>query len=172
MDNVGASMLGAGYTVDAAAAIRAQTVRGGRLLIWVVALFVLAALTWATFAVLDEVVRGSGKVIPSSQVQVVQNLEGGIVKQISVREGDTVDRGQILVHIDDTRFYSSLQESRVKRISLGAKAIRLRAEADGARELPPFAEDILTMLPNAAAEQRSLFRQRRDELQANQRILA
>ena len=69
-----------GFVVDAADAIRARSVRGERLLVWVMLACVVAFFVWAYFAVLDEVVRGSGKVIPSSQVQAVQNLEGGILR--------------------------------------------------------------------------------------------
>ena len=92
-----------------------------------------AELTAKGRAVLDEVVRGSGKVIPSSQVQMVQNLEGGIVKEIRVREGEVVEAGQVLLTIDDTRFDASLQESRLRALTLEARMRRLQAEADGLR---------------------------------------
>ena len=81
---------GEGFIVNAADAIRARSVRGEQLLVWVMFACVVSFIVWAYFAVLDEVIKGDGKVIPSSQVQVVQNLEGGIVKQINVAEGDVV----------------------------------------------------------------------------------
>lgn len=160
-----------GFVVDAAAAIHARSVRGEQLLVWVMILCVVAFFTWAYFAVLDEVVRGDGKVIPSSQVQTVQNLEGGIVKQIHVAEGETVDPGQVLLVIDDTRFESSFQESRVRLFSLEAKSIRLRAEAEGQEALPEFPDEITAALPQVAEQQRQLFAERRSQHDANHRIL-
>jgi adhesin transport system membrane fusion protein len=170
---VGGSQAGApDFAVDAAAAIRAQSARGGQLLVWAMLGCVVAFLAWAYFAVLDEVIRGAGKVIPSSQLQVVQNLEGGIVEQIRIREGDTVAPGQLLLRIDDTRFDSSLQESRVRLLSLQAKSIRLKAEADALEDLPAFPAEITAALPDIAAQERQLFAERRRELQASLDVLA
>lgn len=160
-----------GFVVDAAAAIRARSVRGEQLLVWAMLLCVVSFFTWAYFAVLDEVVRGSGKVIPSSQVQVVQNLEGGIIERIEVSEGDLVEPGQVLLSIDDTRFDSSLQESRVRVLSLEAKALRLRAEAEGLDALPVFPAQIDEALPQIYEQQRQLFAERRSELEASRRVL-
>jgi adhesin transport system membrane fusion protein len=160
------------FAVDAAAAIRARSVRGQQWLLWVILLCVFVFLVWAYFAVLDEVVRGSGKVIPSSQVQVVQNLEGGIVEQIHVAEGDLVEPDQVLLVIDDTRFDSSLQESRLRTLSLQAKSLRLKAEADGLGALPALPAEILEALPEIAEQERKLFEERGTELAANHAILA
>lgn len=85
-----------------------------RATIWVVSACLLAALVWANFAVLEEVTTGEGKAIPSSKVQVIQNLEGGIVSEIFVREGQVVDKGDTLLRLDDTRFLSN--RGRPKRI--------------------------------------------------------
>jgi len=98
------------FVSDAGMAIRNRSVRGEGLLLWIVAAVIGLFVVWAYFAVLDEVVRGTGKVIPSSQVQVIQNLEGGIVEEIHVREGEVIDAGQVLVTIDDTRFDAGLQQ--------------------------------------------------------------
>ena len=163
---------GEGFVVDAATAIRARSVRGESMLVWVMLICVAAFLVWAYFAVLDEVVRGSGKVIPSSQVQVVQNLEGGIIEKIHVSEGDLVEAGQVLLSIDDTRFDSSLQESRVRALSLEAKAIRLRAEAEGLDALPAFPTEINELLPQLFDQQQRLFAERRSELEAGRRVLS
>ena len=161
-----------GFVVDAAAAIRTRSVRGQQLLVWVIFLCLVAIFVWAYLAVLDEVVRGSGKVIPSSQVQVVQNLEGGIVKQIDVAEGELVTPGQILLTIDDTRFDSSLQENRVRSLSLQAKLIRLQAEAEGLDVMPQVPAEISEALPQIFEQERQLFAERRSELEANHRIFA
>ena len=161
-----------GFVVDAAAAIRSRSVRGQQLLLWVIFLCLVAMFVWAYLAVLDEVVRGGGKVIPSSQVQVVQNLEGGIIEQIAVAEGELVSPGQVLLTIDDTRFDSSLQESRVRSLSLKAKMIRLQAEAEGLEAMPRVSEEISQVLPEVFDQERRLFAERRSELEANHRIFA
>lgn len=164
--------LGMDFATDAGAAIRAQSVQGGRMIVWLIVLFCLAFLVWANFAVLDEVVRGSGRVIPSSQVQVVQNLEGGIVEAIDVAEGDTVEQGQVLLHIDDTRFDASLRESRARELGLLAKSVRLKAEAEGQEELPELPAEIGEALPNVAHDERQLHAQRRSQLAAGKQVLA
>lgn len=165
------SARGDDFIADAAAAIRGRSVRGERLLLWVVGVFVLVFLVWAYFAVLDEVVRGSGKVIPSSQIQIVQNLEGGIVETIGVREGELVEAGQVLVTIDDTRFDSSLQESRLRALTLEARMMRLQAEAEGQKVMPELPAAITRVLPQIAVQQSALFDERRRGQEANRRIL-
>ncbi len=100
------------------------------LLLWSIISFVLAAFAWAYWAEIDEVTRGNGKVIPSGQVQVVQNLEGGIISEILLKEGDLVEKNQVLLRIDDTRFASSFQENQLQVYGLQAKIARLQAEAD------------------------------------------
>lgn len=98
-------------------------------LLYAICLVIAVIITWCYFAELDERTRGIGRTIPSQQIQVVQNLEGGIVKEIHVIEGQTVKRGDILLTIDDTSIGSSYDESASKIDELQAKASRLRAEA-------------------------------------------
>ena len=102
--------------------------------------FLLVAYLWASHASLDEVTRGQGAVVPSSREQVIQSLEGGILAELSVREGDVVEKGQVLLRIDDTRSGASLREGQVKSQSLRAEIARLQAEAAGAA--PHFPTDI------------------------------
>jgi adhesin transport system membrane fusion protein len=104
-------------------------------------------------------------------VQVVQNLEGGIVKDLQVREGDVVEAGQVLLRIDDTRFDSSLQENRMRLLALKAKSLRLRAEAEGSSDLPAFPAQIGDALPRLAEQEAKLFAQRANQLQAALRVL-
>jgi membrane fusion protein, adhesin transport system len=102
-----------------------------QLLLWLIAAFILVMLVWASFAQVDEFTRGEGKIVPSSDIQIVQNLEGGILATLMVAEGDIVDGGQPLLQIDDTILSSSFNESALQLEQLTIKAARLRAEANG-----------------------------------------
>lgn len=100
-------------------------------------LVVLMLLLWAAFAEVEEVTRGDGKVIPSKQLQVVQSLDGGVVTEILVQEGQVVEAGQLLLKIDETRATSGVRESAAQGFALRARQARLRALADGAAFQPP-----------------------------------
>jgi adhesin transport system membrane fusion protein len=139
------------------------------LLLFSITLFFVAAITWAWWAEIDEVTRGQGTVIPSSQVQVIQNLEGGILKKILVREGEMVEAGQILLRIDDTGFAASLGEQSAARYSLMGQMARLTAESEGsALEFPP---ELMAEARQLAVNERSLFNARRADLKSQLGIL-
>ncbi|GAL30001.1 secretion protein [Vibrio variabilis] len=99
-----------------------------RKLIWIIAGLFICALLWASWATLEEVVVGEGTVVPSQSVQSIQSLEGGIVENILVRQGDSVKAGQTLAILDDTRFRASYQETGKQFDSLTAQRLRLEAE--------------------------------------------
>lgn len=98
---------------------------------------VLLLLVWASLAQVEEVTRGDGKVIPSRQLQVVQSLDGGVVSEILVQEGQLVEAGQLLLRIDETRATSGVRESAAQGFALRARQARLRALAEGAAFRPP-----------------------------------
>jgi len=100
------------------------------IILWVSFLAIIWFLIWASFAQVDEITKGSGKVIPSQQVQVIQNLEGGIVSEILIKEGQHVKKGDVLIKIDDKLFSSSFNEQVVRLNELRAKALRLQAQID------------------------------------------
>jgi membrane fusion protein, adhesin transport system len=138
------------------------------LLLIIVAFFALF-FTWASWATLDEVTRGEGKVIPSSQLQVVQNLEGGIVAAIEAHEGDVVEPGQVLLRIDNVRAASDLRENRQRYLALVGALARLHAEVeDTAISFPPA---VLADAPEVAANERHLYDARRQDLQSELAIL-
>jgi adhesin transport system membrane fusion protein len=140
-----------------------------RFTVWSVCACLLAALVWAHFAVLEEVTTGQGKAIPSSKVQVIQNLEGGIVSEIFVREGQVVDKGDTLLRLDDTRFLSNRGETEADRLALVARLERLGAEAEG-RE-PALPEEITQTAPQLAEDELALYRSRQQRLRSEQRTL-
>jgi adhesin transport system membrane fusion protein len=101
---------------------------------------VAVLLIWAAFAKVDEVTRGEGRVVPSRQLQVLQSLDGGVVAEILVREGQVVEAGQMLLRIDGTRATSGVRESAAQGFALEARQARLRALAEGAAFKPPRPE--------------------------------
>ena len=145
------------FASDAEWAILAQDPRRPRLFIWSIGLFIVVAIVWSSLATLDEVARGEGKVVPTSQVQHLQSLDGGVVSKILVKEGDIVERGQLLLQVDNTRFVSSLNENQSQLISLQAKASRLRALAEGR----PFSlpADVSEKAPEIARQEMDLYSQ-------------
>lgn len=154
---------------DSTAALFEHTPRFGSYIMLGFIAFILVFFVWAYFAELDEVTVGEGKVIPSSQVQVIQNLEGGIISSIPVKVGQLVNKGDVIVQLDDTRFSSSLGETSAKHDALAAKLARLNAEATGRPiQFPP---NLLKSNPGLAAEERALFLSRQLELDTTVDVL-
>ena len=133
-----------------------------RLTIWAIIGFFLFLLLWANFAVIDEVTKGDGKAIPSSKIQKIQNLEGGIVSEMFVKEGQIVEAGAPLIRLDDTRFASNVGETEADRLSMLLRVERLSAEVDD-RPLN-FPEDVLKAVPGQAKSEESLYISRRQQL--------
>ncbi|PHQ65022.1 MAG: hemolysin secretion protein D [Sulfurimonas sp.] len=102
-----------------------------KMLLWIGMFAIIWLITWAYYAKIDALTRGQGKIIPSNKIQVIQNLEGGIVSEILVKEGEQVKKGAILIKIDDTNFASMFIESQLRYNELQAKTIRLLAESTG-----------------------------------------
>ena len=115
------------FVDDKTAALLLNTPSSARLMLWVMVFFFITAIAWASWAKIDKVTIGHGKVIPSSQIQVVQNLEGGLVKEILVKEGQQVEKGQQLLLIDDTRFRSDFREREQQVANLTASVLQLSA---------------------------------------------
>ncbi|WP_176470430.1 HlyD family type I secretion periplasmic adaptor subunit [Pseudomonas sp. Irchel 3F5] len=134
-----------------------------RLTIWGVIGFFLFLGLWANFAIIDEVTRGEGKAIPSSKLQKIQNLEGGIVAQIYAKEGEIVEIGDPLLRLDDTRFVSNVGETEADRLAMALRVERLSAEVED-RPLK-IDEEIRKAAPSQAANEESLYQSRRQQLQ-------
>ncbi|MBX8576245.1 HlyD family type I secretion periplasmic adaptor subunit [Pseudomonas cichorii] len=159
----------AGFMNERNSALQQDSPDSHRLMVWMAAALILTALIWAHYAVLQEVTTGEGKAIPSSKVQVIQNLEGGIVTEIFVREGQVVNKGDTLLRLDDTRFLSNRGESEVDRLTLTAQVERLAAEAEGRPLLLP--QEVIDKAPQVAADERAFYESRQRRLYGEQRTL-
>jgi len=151
------------FATDADLAMLRQEPLRARVLLRSIGIVFVLFIVWAAFANLDEVTRGEGRVIPSRQLQVLQSIDGGLVSDILVREGDVVEIDQLLIKIDETRFVSSVKENRAQYLGLLAKAARLRAISDGQEFVPP--EEVTAEAPEIALQESQLFAARRNELE-------
>jgi len=159
------------YWVDAADSERRGFWMFGHLLLVAIAVILIAFVVWADHAVLDVVTRGQGKVIPSSQIQVIQNLEGGIMADILVHEGEMVDKGQVLLRIENTSAQSNYSDLRKRYLSGLAAVARLEAEiVSGGAEIR-FADELLRDAPAVAEAERANARIRREQLETQVSIL-
>jgi len=143
------------FVRDSKAAMLAKSTPLANVLLCILLIFLAAAFAWSRMAKLDEVTRGMGKVVPASQVQIIQNLEGGILSKISVQEGDNVKKGQILVQLDDTRFSAQYKQGHAKYVALLANIARLDAETENKTHItfpPEVAKN-----PELVAQETTLF---------------
>lgn len=145
---------------------RQQTLRRSRLTIYLVVLSLLAAIAWAAVAQVNEVTRGDGKVIPARRMQTIQSLEGGILAELQVAEGDIVENGQVLARLDATRSRSAFMAAESQITALTAEVARLEAEVLEQPKLD-FGDD-----PNEAEQtELRLFKARRTKLEASLQAL-
>ena len=124
-------------------------------IVLVITLFVISAIVWMNWAQIDVVIRGSGKVSTASQVQNIQSLEGGIVSEIMVVEGQTVVADQPLIKISDVAFSSSFEENRLLYLDLLARSSRLNAQAFGTDFIPH--PEVSAEAPELVKSEKSLF---------------
>jgi membrane fusion protein, adhesin transport system len=136
--------------------------RGAQWLLLGIAGFFVVALAWAALARIDEVTRGDGRIITASQTQYVQHLEGGIVTQILIREGQVVEKDQVLFRIDPTRQVSEFQGTQQEALALKARVARLTAEAQGTPL--QMGEDVRKVAPALAQNEIALYEARRADL--------
>ncbi len=135
---------------------------GAGRVVWLLAVFLAAFFAWAWYFQIDEVSTGAGKVIPSSREQRIQSLEGGILAELRVQEGQIVEKGQVLARLDPTRGESSVEESAARYRAALAASARLRAEV-GDLDSPKFPAD-LDDYPALREAELALFHSRRDSL--------
>ncbi len=140
-----------------------------------ITLFFTGAIIWASFAEIDELARGNGKVIPPDKIQRIQSLDGGIISEILVKEGEVVKSGTPLMKIDTTRFQATLEESKQEYLSLLAVKARLSIEAkiDVRKKLPKiiFPKEVLEDESRYDKLEESLLVNRFKELQSSINVL-
>lgn len=139
------------------------------LLVLIVAFFAVF-IVWASFASLDEVTRGDGRIVPSSEIQKLQSLEGGIVEEFLVREGDQVAAGQPVMRLRDVQASSDLGSNKKRYLGLLAKVQRLRAESEGA-VTPSFTEDVLQGAPDSVQEELEAFKANLANMRSQTQVL-
>lgn len=140
-----------------------------RIILWLIIAAIAIFIVWSMFASLDEVAVGEGKIIPSRKGQLIQNLEGGILASLEVKEGQTVDRGEVLAELDPKKARSNMEEASARTIALKARVARLEAEISDAEEItfPPDIADIRVVTErerNLFAANRRAFKENIDNL--------
>lgn len=139
------------------------------LVLWVLLAALVALFAWAAIYRVDQIIRGMGAVISSSRVQVIQVVDGGVLKSLKVKEGDQVRQGEVIALLDQTRFGASVMELDARLAALKAQSARLRAEVLGAPGIS-FPPEVL-QFPDLVKVQQALFTQRRQSLNEELRTL-
>ena len=129
---------------------------------------IVAILAWAALAHVDEITRGEGKVIPSKQLQIVQSVDGGVISEILVHEGQVVTPGQVVMRIDNTRFVSSAREGHAQYLALQVRAARLKAVSEGTSFSP--SPEALKEVPEVVRQEDGLYQSKRAEMDAQMGI--
>ena len=136
--------------------------RGSSMTIWLVGATVLLFIIWAKFAWLDEIVRADGEVVSASKPQIIQNLEGGILAEILVSEGDIVQTGDVLVRLRGTGFQTSVADLEDQILAAEIRRLRLVAEMEGAFDFD-VPDEIAARSPNMVASERALLNARQSD---------
>jgi len=138
--------------------------------LWVIFAGLISFVVGANYLRIDEVTKASGEVIASSRVQVIQAVDGGVLAELNVWEGDRVKAGQVLAKLDQSRLRASVAEIAARLFALKAKAIRLRAEVTGARSLH-FPDNLQKNTSETVEVEKALFQQRRYGLRQDLKTL-
>ncbi len=154
------------FELEADAVMSTAKTHRAQTLVRTAVIVMVVLITWAGLAPIDEVTKGDAKVIPSKQLQVIQSLDGGIVSEILVKEGQVVEAGQMLLKIDETRATSGVRESAAQTFALQTKLARLKALAEGQSFTPPTPRKDNLEEQRVVEEERQLYDARRSEFHA------
>ncbi|MBU6475919.1 MAG: HlyD family type I secretion periplasmic adaptor subunit, partial [Alphaproteobacteria bacterium] len=139
------------------------------MLLYAMALFIFSFIVWAGFSSLSEVVHGRGEVIPAGSVQVIQSLEGGIISDMLVREGDTVKASQPLLRLSDVQARADLEANSRKYYGMLATVVRLEAEAGG--QPLKFPDDVVKGAPESVTAETGAYAEGEKQLQSRLDVL-
>jgi membrane fusion protein, adhesin transport system len=126
------------------------------LIVWLVGATVMVFLVWAAFAALDEIVKAEGEVVSAARPQIIQNLEGGILAELLVREGDLVEPGDVLARLRDTQFRAAVDDLTAQLAAAEVRRLRLEAEIAGAMDFT-VPEELAAMGDDIVASERALL---------------
>ena len=140
------------------------------LVVWPLMFALVGFVVWANKFYIDEVAQAQGEVIASSRVQIIQSVDGGVISELNVREGDRVSQGQVLGSLEQARINASVGEVEARVNALRAKALRLRAEIVGAEQLT-FPQSLRTQYPDLTEVELALFKQRKTGIEEELRTL-
>ena len=152
------------FEVEATEVMSRSRTQRAQLIVRTAVVVVALMVVWAALAHVDEVTRGDAKVSPSRQLQLVQSFDGGVVSEILVKEGQVVEKDQLLLKIDETRATSGVRESAAQGFTLRARYARLRALAEGSKFQPPTASAGNAEEQRTVDEERRLYENRLSEL--------
>ncbi len=139
--------------------------RGPSLTIWMIGATLIVFILWAAFAFVDEIVRAPGQVVPSSRPQIIQNLEGGILAELTVAEGDIVEPGQMLARLYGTQYQAAVDDLSDQIAALEIRRLRLEAEMAGETDFT-VPDQWATRVPAIVASEKSLLTARQTEFRA------
>ncbi len=158
------------YMSSLSEAVLQKSPKKSKYILWLIIFAFAWLILWASQAQIDELARGEGKIIPFHQLQIVQNLEGGIVSEILVNEGDIVKKGQIILKINNTNFTSSFEESKLRQNELKAKFLRLDAEADGVKSFN-YDYEKMSDLSKQIEYEKSLYESNKEQLNSSLSVI-
>lgn len=158
------------FANDVRMALKDAGSHSGWTFIAIVAGLLALAILWAHWAILDEVTTGDGKIISSSKLQIVQSPDGGIVREIHVADGDMVEKGQLLLKLDETEAAARLGELAQRRLYLEAQTARLKAEANGSEDID-FGAELIETASTAVQAERQAFAARQERIRNESEIL-
>jgi membrane fusion protein, adhesin transport system len=150
------------YSRGAKESLHRFKIPGLNLLLWASVFSLIALGVWAAYAELDEVTKGQGRIIPASSIQTIQNLEGGILLECLVKEGEFIKAGAVIARLDDTQRNASYEEEMAQQQSLQAALARLATEARGLDQIT-FPDDINQHRPDLVDRETGLFIKKRVE---------
>lgn len=144
------------------AAARMKPTKASNIMLWSITAMIVLFILWASFARIEELTRGQGQVVPTKEIQTVQSLEGGLLQELLVEQGDRVTKGQVLMRLSDVMFSSEERGAEAKADSLKLKIARLEAEASG-KDFKP-SDDLMKKAPGIAQNEQALYHSRQQEL--------